>query len=173
MNRVEGGYMRLILAAVVVVASVSGLSAQAPPRHGTWQTTVELTSGVPTRVGGQIGTTMAPFTTTQCITPKMASDRARFTPRGSGIDVRSLVPTGSDCKVTYGVTGNAENWSVSCTGANKLTGTGTFTLVNDTYSGSLNLIVPGRVRNADGSDSWRDVPITMKYSAKRVGDCTK
>jgi Protein of unknown function (DUF3617) len=162
-----------MLVGMICLLLARSVDGQTPRRDGNWQMTVELTSGVPTRVGGEIGTTMAPFTTTQCISPKMANDRAKFTSQGAGIGVKAPVSTGSDCKVDYKVTGAKETWAVKCTGANPLTGTGEFTLTNDTYSGSMNLIVPGRVRNADGTDSWRDVPITMKYSGKRLGDCTK
>jgi len=161
--------MKLWIAGSFMLVFGCSLDAQAPRRDGNWQMTVELSSEVPTRFGRAVGTTMPPFTLTQCITPKMANDRMSFTPHGVGY----AVPPKRDCTVDYIVNGNKENWAVKCTGENPLTGTGELTFEGSTYAGSLRLIVPGLVRNADGSHSWRQVPITMKYSGRRVGDCVK
>ena len=161
--------MRLGIAVTIMLTLAGSLRAQAPRRDGNWQMTVELMSEVPTRIGRSMGTTMPPFTLTQCITPKMANDRMSFTPQGVGY----AVPPKRDCIVDYVTTGNNEKWAVKCTGESPLTGTGELTFAGSTYSGSLKLIVPGLVRNADGTHSWRQVPITMKYSGQRLGDCTK
>jgi hypothetical protein len=148
----------------VVTSSVQAPGAGAR-RDGKWQMTVEVGATMPTRMGNDIGTTMPTFTQTQCITPKVASDRTRITPLGPG----SRLSPG--CKVDYTVNGNKENWSVTCTGENPVTGTGDFTYNGDTYNGVMTMTAPADTTAADGKGAVRQVPITIKYSGKRLGDC--
>ena len=73
-------------------------------------------------------------------------------------DGRGGSPT--DCKISdYKVDGNKVTWSMQCA-REKMSGSGEFIYAGDTYTGTMRV-------NAAGQD------MTMKYSAKRLGDCTR
>ena len=99
--------------------------------------------------------TMPPTTTKQCITPADAADPQKaMPPQGRG-------NTGN-CKVSdYKVEGNTVSWSMACEGRQTMTGKGLFTYERDTYTGTMTMDMQGR-----GT-------MTMKYTGKRLGDCTK
>jgi hypothetical protein len=100
---------------------------------------------------------MPPMTSMQCITPDDAKDPQKAMPqggRGRG--------NPADCKVSdYKVEGNKVSWSMTCQGAQPMTGTGEFLYATDTYTGVMKMQV------ADQGT------MTMKYTGKRLGDCTK
>ena len=133
----------------VVVVGVMGLAAsllaQGPRRDGKWEVKVEMQMP---------GMTMPAQTVTQCVTKDEAADPLKAMPqRGRGGD-------SSDCKVSdYKVDGNKVSWSMACA-KDKMTGTGEFVYAGETYTGSM-------IMNTQGQT------MTMKYSGKRLGDCTK
>ena len=133
----------LIVAAVLALAA--SLFAQGPRRDGKWEVKMEMQMP---------GMTMPPQTMTQCVTKEEAADPLKAMPQ-TGQDANS-----SDCKVSdYKVTGNKVTWSMTCA-KERMTGTGEFVYAGDTYTGSM-------IMNTQGQ------AMTIKYSGKRLGDCTK
>lgn len=135
-----------IVAGVVLGLAVAAF-AQGPRRDGRWEVKMEM------NMPGMPG--MPPMTTTQCITPEDAADPQKSMPsRGRGDN--------GNCKVSdYKIDGNKVTWSMECTGAQAMTGKGEFVYAADTYTGTMTMDMSGR-----GS-------MSMKYSGKRLGDCTK
>lgn len=131
--------------AVVVGLSVSAL-AQGPRRDGRWEVKTEMEMpGMPMK--------MPPMTTTQCVTKEQADDPQRSVPQGRGAQ--------NNCKVSdYKVTGNKVTWSMKCEGPEAMSGTGEITYGDNTYEGSMTMNRQGQT-------------MTMKYSGKRLGDCTQ
>lgn len=136
---------KLALTAGVLLVAASAL-AQGPRRDGRWEVKIEMQMA---------GMTMPPQTTTQCITPQEAADPQKAMPsdgRGGG--------NSSDCKISdYKTEGNKVSWKMACE-KEKMTGTGEFTYVGETYTGIMTV-------KAQGQD------MSMKYSGRRLGDCTK
>ena len=60
----------------------------------------------------------------------------------------------------YKIAGNKVTWTVKCEGTNAMTGNGEIVYGADTYDGWM------KIKTAD-------TEMTMKYKAKRLGDCTK
>ena len=138
----------LIAAFAALIASVF---AQGPRRDGNWEVKMEMSMpGMPA---------MPPVTTTQCITKEDALDPQKSVqgpPGGRGGRGGS-----SSCKVSdYKVDGNKVTYAMSCDGQEKMNGTAEIVYAGDTYNGTMNV-------NAAG------MAMTMKYSGKRLGDCTK
>ena len=132
----------------VLVLSIVAL-AQGPRRDGQWEVKMEMDMpGMPAA--------MPAITSTQCITPEDAKDPQKAMPqqgRGRG--------NSGDCKVSdYKIDGNKVSWAMKCEGQQQMSGTGEFTYAADTYTGVMKMDMGGR-------------SMTMKYSGKRIGDCTK
>jgi len=141
--------MRLRRAALIAAAlglSIS-TSAQGPRRDGRWEVKMEMEMpGMPMK--------MPPTTTTQCVTKEEADDPQRAVPQ-AGRGARK------DCKVSdYKVAGSKVTWSMKCEGPEAMSGTGEITYGENTYEGVMKMDRQGQV-------------MTMKYSGKRLGDCTK
>jgi hypothetical protein len=134
---------------VVVLGVAAAVFAQPPRRDGRWEVKMEMEMpGMPAR--------MPPMTTTQCITPEEAKDPQKAMPQGRG------GRGNQNCKVSdYKETGNKVTWSMRCEGAEPMTGTGEFVYAGDTYTGTITMEGSGRGAMA------------MKYTGKRLGDCTK
>lgn len=132
-------------AAVVVGFSVAAM-AQGPRRDGRWEVKMEMEMpGMPMK--------MPPMTTTQCVTKEQADDPQRSVPQGRGAQ--------NNCKVSdYKVSGNTVTWSMKCEGPEAMSGTGEITYGQDTYDGTMKMTREGQT-------------MTMKYSGKRLGDCTQ
>jgi hypothetical protein len=117
-------------------------------RDGRWEVKMEI--DMPGMPAG-----MPPMTSTQCITPKDADDPQKVMPpsgRGRG--------NPSDCKISdYKVEGNKVSWSMKCE-AQAMSGSGEFVYAADTYTGVMKMDRGGQL-------------MTMKYSGKRLGDCTQ
>ena len=130
---------------VVVGLSVSVL-AQAPRRDGRWEVKTEMEMpGMPMK--------MPAMTTTQCITKEQADDPQRSVPQGRGAP--------NNCKVSdYKVTGNKVTWSMKCEGPEAMSGTAEITYGENTYDGVMKMVREGQT-------------MTMKYTGKRLGDCSK
>ena len=134
---------RTLALTVAALVVAATLFAQGPRRDGRWQVTIEMQMA---------GMTMPPQSTTQCITPEEAADPQKALPQ-AGAAV-------SDCKFTnYKVDGNKVTWSMTCA-RDKMSGSGEFVYSGETYTGTMKM-------SADGQE------MTMKYSGKRLGDCTK
>lgn len=132
--------------ACLVAASLT-VSAQGPRRDGRWEITAEMDMpGMPMK--------MPAFKTIQCITKEQADDPNQALPKGQqGKD--------SDCKVSdYKVIGNKVTWTMTCTGETAMSGTGELTYATDTYDGWMKM-------KMDGAE------MAMKYTGKRLGDCTQ
>jgi uncharacterized protein DUF3617 len=87
----------------------------------------------------------------QCVTPEQLKDLASTLPNST---------KDQTCKASdYKVDGNKVTWRMACP-AQGLSGQGEMVFSGDTYTGTMNM------STAQGS-------MMMKYSGKRVGDCTK
>jgi hypothetical protein len=129
-----------------VLTLAGSLFAQGPVRRdGRWDVKMEMQMA---------GMTMPPQTLTQCVTKEEAADPQKGMPQTG----RGANPT--DCKISdYKVVGNKVTWSMMCE-QSQMSGTGEFLYTGDTYTGTMKM-------SARGQD------MTMKYSGKRLGDCTK
>lgn len=135
-----------VLVAIALGLSVSTL-AQGPRRDGRWEVKMEMEMpGMPMK--------MPPMTSVQCITKEQAEDPQRTVPQaGRGAQ--------NNCKVSdYKVVGNKATWSMKCEGPEAMSGTGEITYGENTYEGVMKMDHQGQA-------------MTMKYSGKRLGDCTK
>ncbi len=153
--------MKLAYAAAValVVAGTVSLVAQAGPRRdGNWEVTMEM--AMPDMPNMPAGMTMPPMKTVQCITKEDAADPQKTLPsRGQ----RGGAP--SDCKVSdYKTVGNKVSYDMVCTGAQPMSGHGEFTYAADSYTG---VMIVNMARGGQG------MAMNMKYTGKRLGDCTK
>lgn len=87
----------------------------------------------------------------QCVTKEQLKDVAGTLPNSN---------KDQTCKTTdYMVDGNKITWKMACP-AQKMSGEGEMLFSGDTYTGKLNMTT------GQGA-------MAMKYSGKRVGDCTK
>ena len=129
-----------LAATLLVAGSFAALVvAQGPRRDGEWEVKMEMNMpGMPAA--------MPPIMTKQCITPADASDpKKAFPPQGRGGNP-------GNCTVSdYKIEGNTVSWSMACSGAQPMTGTGQFVYEQNAYTGTM----------------------TMKYTGKRLGDCNK
>ena len=137
--------LRNVCVVAAVFALAGSLIAQGPRRDGRWEVKMEMQMA---------GMTMPAQTMTQCVTKEEAADPQKgLPPAGRGANP-------NDCKVSdHKVDGNKVTWSMACE-KEKMTGTGEFVYSGDTYTGTMKM-------NAQGQE------MTMKYSGKRLGDCTK
>jgi hypothetical protein len=139
--------MRYGLIAVTLAVLGTALWAQGPGprRDGNWEVTLEMQMpGMPM--------TMPAQTIMQCITPQQAADPQNLAP-----------PSGrgqSSCKVSdYKVDGNKVTFSLSCPNEG-MTGTAEFIYTADSYAGTMKMNMQGQ-------------SMSMKYTGKRLGDCTR
>ena len=136
---------------IVTIVSAAAVSwtvfGQGPVRDGRWEVTTEMEMpGMPMK--------MPPMKTVQCITKEQVSDPSQVVPK-------STQDKGSDCKVNdYKTDGNKVTWSIKCGGKTPMTGNGEITYAAETYDGWMKM-------KTEGGE------MTMKYKAKRLGDCTK
>ena len=99
---------------------------------------------------------MPPMTLTQCVTKEDAADIQKSMPGGGG---RGGQP--NNCKITDQKTeGNKVTWSMKCGAPSEMSGTAEFIYSGDSYTGTMTMVTSGQT-------------MTMKYAAKRLGDCTK
>jgi hypothetical protein len=144
----------LFAATLAVSASLSGQGA-GPRRDGNWEVTIEMQmAGMP---GG-----MPPMKTTQCITPQDAADPKKAIPQGPQ---RGRGGAPDNCTISdYKTEGNKVTYAMKCTGDPEMTGNGEFIYGTDSYTGTMNMNM-----NRGGTP----MAMTMKYTGKRLGDCTK
>jgi hypothetical protein len=140
--------MRLRKTLTVVGALALGVSlfAQGPRRDGKWEVKMDM---------AMAGMTLPTQTMTHCVTPQQAADPLRAVPQG-GPGGRG--GPGADCKVSdYKIEGSKVSWTMTCP---QMTGTGEFLYAGETYTGTMKMSMQGQ-------------EMTMKYSGKRLGDCTE
>lgn len=135
-------------ATIVVAASavaVSAALAQNPMREGKWEVTTQMQmADVPMPIPAQKNV--------RCITQAQLEDPGSTLPGGSPD------PT-ADCKVSdYQAVGNKVTWKLACSGSQPMTGIGEIVVDGDRYDGSMKMTMDQGV-------------MTMKYAAKRLGDC--
>jgi hypothetical protein len=137
---------RMFAVLACVIALSWAAAAQGPRRDGNWEITMQMDMpGMPMQ--------MPPMKTTQCITPQQANDPNLSLPKGGD--------NASDCKVTdQKIVGNTISWAIKCEGKSPMTGTGEITYAGNSYDGWM------KMQTAQGA-------MTMKYTGKRLGDCTK
>jgi Protein of unknown function (DUF3617) len=148
--------MRLRAAAVLVagLAASVAILAQGPRMDGKWEVTTEMEMpGMPMK--------MPPTVSTRCITKADAKDpqkaiaaaRDRAAARGRSME-------GEDCKMAdYKVDGNKVTYTMKCEGRQAMTITGETIYGENTYTSTQTMEMGGR-----GT-------MTMKSTAKRLGDC--
>jgi hypothetical protein len=136
------------LAIFICTAALSSfVSAQGPVRDGRWEVSMEMDMpGMPMK--------MPAIKTTQCVTKEQADDPNQSLPKGSP-------DKNSDCKVTdHKMVGNKVTWTMECKGESAMKGQGEITYGTNAYDGWMKM-------------TTEDGQMTMKYTAKRLGDCTK
>jgi hypothetical protein len=117
--------------------------AQSPMRAGQWEITSQM--DMP-----GMPVKMPEQKTTTCVTPEQVSAPASMLPSQD-----------KSCKASdYKVEGNKVTWKMTCSGRDKMTGDGEMVFSGDSYTGKMNMTM------AQGS-------MSMKYTGKRIGDCTK
>ena len=133
-------------AAIAIVVFAAGISASLlaqPRRDGKWEVKTDM------EMPG-MPMKIPTVTTTTCITPAEANDPQKAVPQAK-----------KDCAVSdYKADGNKVTWSMKCTGKDAMTATGEIIYAGDTYTGTMKMDTGGQ-------------GMTMKYSGKRLGDCTK
>ena len=139
----------LIACAVAIVLGVSAVMAQSPIREGRWEITVQMQ--IPNMPTG-----MPPQKIVQCITKGHLADPGKALPGGPDPNDKNAL-----CKVSdYKTSGNKITWNLACSGPNAMSGSGEIVVDGDSYKGAMNM-------KSDKGD------MAMKYSAKRLGDCTE
>jgi hypothetical protein len=144
--------MRLVNILTVGALALVTASVFAQPRAGNWELTMEMAmEGMPQG--------MPPMKVTQCLTEEDAKDPQRMMPQGRG---RGNNP---DCKVTdYKLVDKKATWLMTCGGQTPMTGSGEIVYGTDTYTGAMKMTM---------SRGGQPQTMTMKYDAKRLGDCAK
>jgi len=144
--------------ALCAALSVTVLAQAGPRRDGNWEIT--MTMDMP---GMPQGMSMPPMKTTQCISKADAADPSKSVPqRPAG---RGGAANPDDCKVSdYKVDGNKVSWNMKCEGAQPMNGSSEFIYTADSYTGTMKM---------DTARGGQPMSVTMKYSGKRLGDCTK
>jgi hypothetical protein len=140
-------------AVVGALVLVTALVFAQPRRDGNWEVKMEMAmEGMPQA--------MPPMTMTQCVTPAEAEDPQKMVPQGPGRGMNS------DCKMTdYKFADGKASWTMTCGGANPMTGTGEFVYTENSYTGTMKMTM-----SRGGGPAQT---MTMKYSGKRLGDCVK
>ena len=140
--------LRIVLTLAVAASLTGSLQAQGPRRDGRWEVTVQMEMpGAPAA--------MPPMNVTQCITPEEAKNPGSALPQGPG----SSMPDG--CKMMdMKTTGNKVSWALKCEGPEAMSGTGEVVYGDASFEGLMKMMRGGQT-------------MTMKYSGKRLGDCTK
>jgi hypothetical protein len=143
--------------ALLAAASVSLPAQSGPRRDGNWEVTMEMDMpGMPQ------GMSMPPIKTTQCVTKEDVADPNKMVPQRPG---GRGGPNPSDCTISdYKTEGNRVTWSMKCEGAQPMTGTGEFVYGADSYTGTMKM---------DMARGGQPMAVTMKYTGKRLGDCSK
>ena len=92
-----------------------------------------------------------------CYTPADVADAKNIVPK----DPKSNQCRAADIKKS----GDTVSWKMTCNGPHAMTGSGTITYGDDSYSGVMRMNMAGAGGMA--------MDMTQKYSGKRLGDCAK
>ena len=142
--RMSKSWLVLSGALLVTALSSAGAEAQGPRQDGLWEVKVEISMA---------GLDLPQQTQNTCVTPEQV--------RMQGNDTLPGLPGGGSCKRTdYQAGGNRVTFKLKCEGAVPLEGTADMTYSGDTYTGTFTADLAGQ-------------SLTVKYSGKRLGDCTK
>jgi len=134
------------------ILAILGLAAAAqPPRNpmrpGRWEISMQMEMpGMPMKMPAQ--------KVVQCITREQLDNPGGGVPAG---------PEGekNPCKVSnYNVDGNKVTWTMACPEPQAMTGSGEIIVNGDSYTGTM------KMTSAQGD-------MTMRYTAKRLGECEK
>ncbi len=137
-----------IATCVACVLAVSPVVAQNPIREGRWDVTMHL-------LMPNMPTPIPPMKTVQCITKKQLEDPGSALP-GTSPNQKNQ---NNDCRVSdYKAVDKKVTWKMVCTGRQSMSGDGEIVVDGDTYTGIM------KMTSEKGE-------MTMKYSAKRLGDC--
>ena len=132
-------------AAVTIVWFAAAISASLlaqPRRDGKWEVKTDM------EMPG-MPMKIPTVTTTQCITPAEANDPQKAVPQAK-----------KDCTVSdYKADGNRVTWSMKCTGKSAMSATGEIIYDGDTYTGTMKM-------------TMQQGEMSVKYSGKRLGECT-
>jgi hypothetical protein len=138
--------LQLALGGALLVAWLFpvGADAQGPRQDGLWEVKVEISMA---------GLEIPQQTQTLCVTPEQV--------RNQGSEALPGLPGGGACKRTdYQAAGNRVTFKLKCEGAAPLEGSAEMVYSGDAYTGTFTADLAGQ-------------PLAVKYSGKRVGDCTK
>ena len=146
---------------LAAIAAVIGLSASAlaqgagPRRDGKWEVKIQM--NIP-----NLPVAMPATTTTQCITPEEAADPKKMAPPQAPQGRGGNPPK---CEMTdYKVAGNKVTYTMKCEPPQAGTMTGEFVYGTESYEGTVKM---------DMDRGGQPMSMTMAYSGKRLGDCTK
>jgi hypothetical protein len=149
-----------------VVAAVVGISAavfaQGARRDGRWEVKMEMSSP-------DMPMQMPATTQTVCISKEDANDPSKMLPQAQG---RGRGGMSDSCKMTDSkMEGNKVTFTMKCDPPQQGTINGEITYSADSYEGlmKMSMMMPAR----GGQGGGQPMNMTMKYTGKRLGDCTK
>lgn len=136
---------------VVVVAATLALGAAhaAMPnmKEGLWEVTAKIQE--PKGLGSS-----PPTTVQHCVSHKELQDPQSIIPGG-----------GSGCEIKdHKVQGSTVTWTMTCSGKNPMTGSGSITFGETSYAGSSRLSVKKKDQT---------VQMTVRYNGRYIGPCKK
>lgn len=142
--------MRYPIIATLAACSLAAPAPAAAPnmKEGLWEvtTTTEM-AGMPAG--------MKPTVVRQCVTRKDLEDPRRTAPGGNPVDQR--------CQVTgHKLQGNTASWNVACKGEGAMTGSGSITYSDTSYTGTSRMTM---------SHGGQPRVMTIHYRGRRIGDC--
>lgn len=139
--------LRFVTFVVVLLASAV-VVGQGPRRDGRWEVRMQMEMpGMPAN--------MPPMTMTQCVTEDEADNPEKMLPQAQGS------AAGDKCTMAdRKISGNKITWTMKCEGADAMSGAGEIVYSDNAYEGVMKMTQGGQT-------------MTMKYSGKRLGDCTK
>lgn len=133
---------------VAWASAAAAVSAQSPMREGRWEITSQMEmANMPIK--------MPEMKAIRCVTPEQSKDPSKALPSPSNPNDKNQA-----CKVSdYKAVGNAVSWKIACTGAQSMTGSGEMVFEGDSsYTGTMKM-------------TMQQGEMSVKYSAKRLGDC--
>jgi hypothetical protein len=140
--------------AVALCGAAVSLVAQGPRRDGNWEVQVEMSlPGMPQ---------MPPMKMNQCVTKEDAADLTKTVPQGP----QGRGGTTTNCKtVDQKIDGNKISFVMKCEPPPQAsTMTGEMVYDGDVFTGTMKI---------DMDRGGQPMSMNMKYSGKRLGDCTK
>jgi hypothetical protein len=134
----------VVVASLLALSLAAAVQAQGPRQDGRWEVKIEI--DLPGLAA------MPPQTQTTCITPEDAANPQKAMLPGGPADP-------ANCKISdYKAAGSKVTYSLKCEGQVSLSGTGDFTYMGNTYTGTFKADMAGQM-------------LTIRYSGQRLGDC--